>query len=210
MTDDYVMVLRRPDGNYYMDDKNGYHVRWTLPSFSRREIRIVLRDPTKRELILAHQNYIGYRFKLPEWKKHYTYFVESLTYLSLHVPLMKTRTVFKRVLDMVLEQGPERPTLPAFNAIRKPLKIQQWREGVHVSAKKSGLGALKKEVWLPQPDAPKFHEPCGICYDELSPDHMETECKHSFHVTCLQQWFSHSAHTTCPSCRQKCDPELYI
>jgi hypothetical protein len=43
-------------------------------------------------------------------------------------------------------------------------------------------------------------EDCGICL-ENSNELIETNCKHIFHLECLNKWFSHSEN--CPTCRKE-------
>lgn len=52
-------------------------------------------------------------------------------------------------------------------------------------------------------------EECVVCLGELEQEDLVRQlpnCKHAFHVTCIDQWFS--THSTCPLCRSPLVPNL--
>jgi hypothetical protein len=51
-------------------------------------------------------------------------------------------------------------------------------------------------------------DPCSICLEHMVPNNNSKEflpCFHSFHTTCISQWFLRS--NLCPICRFRCREE---
>ena len=51
-----------------------------------------------------------------------------------------------------------------------------------------------------------LNEMCGICFEMLDTEDKciyLRDCKHMYHMKCINQWRKHN--NTCPSCRQSID-----
>lgn len=49
-----------------------------------------------------------------------------------------------------------------------------------------------------------YHEECPICFDGYEPDEIVIllpECRHMYHISCLEQWFIQKQSNVCPLCK---------
>ena len=43
---------------------------------------------------------------------------------------------------------------------------------------------------------------CPICHEIIKKNKIKTfDCKHTFHYSCIKEWFNFSEYPTCPMCR---------
>jgi len=54
-----------------------------------------------------------------------------------------------------------------------------------------------------QDDTETNEEDCGICLDPLGKKYVKLECKHSFHLECIDTWFRENNTATCPYCKKE-------
>ena len=47
-------------------------------------------------------------------------------------------------------------------------------------------------------DTENEYEECCICFEKMTTQTIEFECKHKFHEKCILEWFTKSS--TCPIC----------
>ena len=43
---------------------------------------------------------------------------------------------------------------------------------------------------------------CAICFENFTKDSKILECKHKYHIKCIDKWFN--THLNCPICRHNC------
>ncbi len=48
---------------------------------------------------------------------------------------------------------------------------------------------------------------CPICYEDLNNnvnnESYKTSCNHTFHISCIRDWYNQNYYNTCPCCRQE-------
>jgi hypothetical protein len=198
-----VHLFDREGFTWYISDLTGKIRKWSPNEFSIYETPSFLnqKKATKNELMCAHTDWIGTNFTLPQWKKCWMHHLESFTFIGQNASSSSVRVLATKIANEIDRIGAVRPPKRVFDAIKKYLQIQRYRQNRLNDTNSATLFASTYGSSVAHEHPSK--EACAICLNELGMEYRFLDCNHTFHWSCVQQWKEVSNKDSCPLCRAK-------
>ena len=162
---------------------------------------------TREEYLTFHRDWISRSITSRAWKKNWRYVQESMEYLAEHEPIDAVRMEFSRILDLM------RPFFGSSINV-SVTQTNEWKRQIGTSrhcnvmryqgprfSRRKAMMCTGKFGILPDGIVGNEEKPCALCtnvHDGLR--FKIPECKHDFHLCCIDQWTAHFKGKMEPSC----------
>ena len=177
-------------------------------------VDLIKREPKVEEWLEFHRYWIGLSFTYQGWGRLWHYHKESLAYLKEHEEIDVVRQVFAKIYEEAnpyFSAGRRPESATKVNEWKKALRVQRFREG-RISSnrqRRSFLMGTGRNGAFSSPSENEALIACAICTEDTG-DNVFTmpNCRHRFHVKCVDGWSNVSAVPSCPLCRASYNPLL--